>query len=254
MKTHFLIAAGLLTACSGLQAQMERTPGAAFQYFATDNGANIKMMAIESLNGPVVTGRPFSATEERHALQVLGDGTRIEKTETDRFYRDDQGRTRIERPDGMVLIHDPVRGITAEMDANNKWKGNLRRSTAFNSAEDAAKSKMAAEDKLKLMAESLQMAKTSSPGTEEKLGLQSVNGVTAEGTRKTINIDAGQIGNDRPIRVVSERWFSNDLQVLVKSGNSDPRFGETTYQLTNISQAAPSPALFQFPDGLIGHP
>jgi hypothetical protein len=260
MKTHFLIAAGLLTAFSGLQAQMERTPGAAFQYFtAADSGANFKFIGIEPLDGPVVTGRPFSATEERHTLQILGDGTRIENTETHRFYRDDQGRTRTERPDGVVMIHDPVKGITAEMDVNNKKVQGMtvmRRSTPFNSGLEATKAKLADEAKLRgqIKADiSAQAAKSSMTGSEEKLGLQSVNGVMAEGFRKTTNIDAGQIGNDRPIRIVSERWFSSDLQVLVKSSNSDPRFGETNYQLTNISQAAPDSALFQVPDGPIGH-
>jgi len=82
---------------------------------------------------------------------------------------------------------------------------------------------------------------------EENLGIQSINGVTAEGTRTTMTIPAGQIGNDKAIQVISERWFSTDLQMLVRSSNSDPRFGETTYNLTNISQAAPDPSLFQIP-------
>ena len=35
--------------------------------------------------------------------------------------------------------------------------------------------------------------------------------------------------------------------MLVKSVNSDPRFGENTYQLTNISRIEPDSALFQIP-------
>ena len=60
-------------------------------------------------------------------------------------------------------------------------------------------------------------------------------------------IPAGQIGNDRVIRVVGEQWYSNDLQMMIKSSNSDPRFGDTTYQLTGVSQVSPDPSLFQVP-------
>ena len=46
---------------------------------------------------------------------------------------------------------------------------------------------------------------------------------------------------------MSERWFSPDLKVLVMSKQSDPRFGETTYRLTNINRTEPSPALCEIP-------
>src|ERR1700679_157861 len=45
--------------------------------------------------GKPVTGKPLSATEERRTVQILADGTRVENTDTDKFYRDDEGRTRI---------------------------------------------------------------------------------------------------------------------------------------------------------------
>jgi hypothetical protein len=69
----------------------------------------------------------------------------------------------------------------------------------------------------------------------------------ATGTRKIRTIPAGAIGNDRELQLVDETWFSNDLQVVVKSISTDPRFGDTTYQLTNIVRAAQDPALFQVP-------
>lgn len=81
----------------------------------------------------------------------------------------------------------------------------------------------------------------------ESLGTQTIEGVTAEGTRVTTTIPAGQIGNERDIVTIDERWYSKDLQVLVQSKHSDPRFGETTYRLTNINRSEPSPSLFQVP-------
>ena len=81
----------------------------------------------------------------------------------------------------------------------------------------------------------------------EDLGTQIINGVRAKGSRTTVTIPVGQIGNDREIKIVSERWFSEDLGMLLKSSNKDPRFGETTYELNNILQGAQDPTLFRVP-------
>ena len=81
----------------------------------------------------------------------------------------------------------------------------------------------------------------------ESLGKQFMEGVEADGTRTTFTIPAGQIGNELPISVVSERWYSPELKALVMSRQSDPRFGETTYRLTNIARGEPSPSLFEVP-------
>jgi hypothetical protein len=81
----------------------------------------------------------------------------------------------------------------------------------------------------------------------EQLGKRFFEGIEADGTRSTTIIPARQIGNERPIEVVSERWFSTELKVLIMSRQSDPRFGETTYQLTNIVRSEPAADLFQVP-------
>ena len=86
-------------------------------------------------------------------------------------------------------------------------------------------------------------------GVEEQLGKQMIEGVEAEGTRTTITIPAGEIGNERPIEIVSERWYSPELQLTVMSRHSDPRTGETTYKLTNINRAEPAKSLFEVPAG-----
>jgi hypothetical protein len=82
---------------------------------------------------------------------------------------------------------------------------------------------------------------------KESLGKQSVEGVEAEGTRTTVTIPAGEMGNERPIEIVSESWYSPELQVVVMTRHSDPRFGETTYRLTNINRSEPAKSLFEIP-------
>ena len=243
----------------------------AFQYFVNDDktAGNFTFARVDALNMKTAVGHPLSATEERRTVQVLGDGTRIDKKETDKYFRDAEGRTRIERENGgSVMISDPVAGSSVEMSTANKtahrmmvMKSDLRSGPVDAAALEKLKAEMAARPgtlaatanagaaivtRSKTVTISKEMAEGQRDAAED-LGTQIVNGVPAQGTRSTITIPVGQIGNDREIKVVSERWFSNELQMLIKSSNIDPRFGETTYQLTNIVQGAQDPSLFQIP-------
>ena len=92
---------------------------------------------------------------------------------------------------------------------------------------------------------------------KEDLGTQTIAGVTAQGTRITHIIPAGQMGNEKPITIVRESWYSSDLQTVVMSKHNDPWSGETTYTLTNIQRAEPAASLFAVPSDYTvtqGHP
>ena len=79
--------------------------------------------------------------------------------------------------------------------------------------------------------------------------MQVINGLACKGTRVTVTIPAHAVGNDRDIRVVNERWYSDDLMALVKSTNDDPRFGTSSYELKDVKRNDPDPSLFRLPDG-----
>ena len=81
----------------------------------------------------------------------------------------------------------------------------------------------------------------------ESLGRQTIEGVQAEGRRTTMTIPAGQAGNELPILIVTESWYSPDLQTTVLSKHNDPRNGETVTRLTNISRGESAHALFEAP-------
>jgi len=88
-----------------------------------------------------------------------------------------------------------------------------------------------------------------SRGETKSLGTRDFDGVKADGTQTTHTIPAGEIGNERPIIITSERWFSPDLQLVVYAKTSDPRRGETTYKLTNLKRGEPPADLFKVPNG-----
>jgi hypothetical protein len=103
---------------------------------------------------------------------------------------------------------------------------------------------------LKKVADKMERARqgaVATAGTVEPLGTRQIEGVAAEGTRMTTTIPAGQIGNLNPINMVTERWFSKELQMAVLITRRDPRSGETVYRLTNIVRAEPPPDLFTVP-------
>src|SRR5579859_7398734 len=100
-KRQTLLVAACLASLSGaLQAQTgEKT--ASFQYFINNSeGPGPMTVRVDGMGARTVKDKPFSATEERETIQVLGDGTHINKKETDKYYRDNLGRTRIERDNG----------------------------------------------------------------------------------------------------------------------------------------------------------
>ncbi len=204
----------------------------------------------EGQSGPVL-GKPFMATEVRHTMHVLGDGTRVKNSDTSLFYRDDRGRMRIESPT-RILIYDPVSGFTYDLNpkAKSYYKTQISdRSTHLSMAIVGDRTYTLYSDRPARgeVADSNEQINNRDQSVTEDLPPQVIDSVHVKGSRITLTIPAGTFGNDRDVKVVNERWYSDDLKVLVKSSNSDPRFGVTTYELTNIVQASPDPALFQAP-------
>jgi hypothetical protein len=75
----------------------------------------------------------------------------------------------------------------------------------------------------------------------------------------TRTIPAGAIGNQFAIVITSERWYSSALDLLLEDTHTDPRFGTTTYRLSNIGQSPasslfiPDPSFTQVQGGGFGH-
>jgi hypothetical protein len=182
----------------------------------------------------------------------------IHRTSTGALYRDTEGRSRREvsftgagplaaagGAHNMISISDPVAGAHYMLNPEKKiaHKMTFRAHAGAGANADKAEAfhqKMQAREQSEIASGVLKT---------ESLGTQMVNGVNAEGTRTTHTIAAGKIGNDKAIQVVSERWYSPDLQTVVKSTRTDPRFGTTTFSLTNIQKAAPAATLFAVPAG-----
>jgi hypothetical protein len=171
----------------------------------------------------VVKGSPFSAQAVTQSTQELADGNRIIHQTTAFLARDSEGRTRREES-SVVFIQDPV--VEAYYVLEPKSRSARKREVANSQTGDPAET-------------------ANSEGAN--LGQEFIDGVLVTGTRDTRTIPAQSAGNEKPLQVVLETWYSPELQIVVMRHFTDPRQGETTYRVTNIQRGEPSTTLFQVP-------
>lgn len=218
------------------------------------------------LNG--VTGKPFSAQEVTERLQTLADGTHITSgAQKVMHYRDSLGRTRTERtpmqPPSLpavasselpvfIEIFDPVGGYRYSFDSkgHTAYRSPLGpRAIAKNLQLPAARPVITPNPQAVAARRSAGASMPRPEVSTEQLGTQTIEGVLAEGVRVTTTFPVGLVGNDRPLAMVTETWTSPEIGMAVLRKTSDPRSGETTMKLTNISHAEPDASLFQPPAG-----
>lgn len=81
----------------------------------------------------------------------------------------------------------------------------------------------------------------------EDLGTQTMEGLSVNGTRVTQTYPAGALGNDRPLSIVTEYWYSPELRLNLLTTRNDPRHGQQTVHVTELVMAEPDSALFDIP-------
>jgi hypothetical protein len=207
-----------------------------------------------------VAGAPYTGTEVSTSQQTLANGNTIQRQTQTNMSRDGQGRVRMEttmkHQDGTtsthVVIHDPVAGVIHNVDPQNKTVHEMTLHAPPNGqgrgrgpGQPGARPAGARPD----VAGGRGQRRADPNVVTEQLGMQTINGVPATGTRVTRTIPAGAEGNSQPIVIVHESWMSDDLKLPVMVKTSDPRFGTSQTQLTNIVRAEPDATLFQVPTG-----
>ena len=207
----------------------------------------IDIMGVEPLDfGEVVRGAPFSAEATTELIQELRDGNRIEQRSTVSIVRDSEGRTRREQslpPIGPVVLDPEVRMITiSDPRQQTLYLIDPQRRTVSRSTVPAGPPRPPSDRSGggRPLPPPPQMS-------SEPLGNRQILGLRAEGTRQTMTIPAGLFGNISPIQVVTERWYSPELKIVLESRRSDPRLGDSTYRVTSLMRGEPHAALFVIP-------
>jgi hypothetical protein len=86
-------------------------------------------------------------------------------------------------------------------------------------------------------------------GSVQPLPGKEIEGVRVNGERTSWTIEAGRVGNERPIVITREIWTSPDLMLTVHSRDFDPRSGEVNYRLQQIKRGEPDANLMRVPTG-----
>lgn len=245
-----------------------------------------RMAAAIPDNAEVVKNQPYQAQAVTEIKQTLADGTHITQTTTATVARDSDGRTvRIQQlstigpwksasdssqKSGPTLttIFDPVAKTHTDFMSDRKVAHVLTlppppSGFASGAAQESGvvpggPMPVTAGADMGPMTIAIQghaelpQAANGLHGPDiktESLGTKTIEGIPVAGTKTTSTIPAGTIGNDKDLVITRETWYSPDLKLVIQSTQTDPRFGETTYTLTNIQRNEPDPTLFQVPAG-----
>jgi hypothetical protein len=208
------------------------------------------------------SGAPYSAIGTTETVQTLADGNHIVHTNASHYYRDSSGRTRtelslsavgpftLEESSTVVMITDPVAKQRFVLHPEQKRAdvlplGPVALAAGAGGAKhtaDAAGGVVTTSGPARCLP-----GAGSVPATSVSLGQKTLAGLQATGTKTEYTIAAGQIGNEQPITVTSEKWVSEELGVTVSSTLHDPMIGDTQFHLSQIERTEPDPSLFAVP-------
>ena len=243
-----------------------------YQSVGSSSGGIVTAVAGKMFGSPV-QGAPYSATITNESVQTLADGNRIVQSSTGTTARDSHGRTRQDAPlppignlsaanaPHLVFIMDPVAQVSYTLNLTDKTaekmsipSGAPGPSAATAGARQVFVTQSGAVQVPDAPPPPPAIAIAKSLGSEEHaelttedLGTETMEGLLVTGTRTTRTIPAGEIGNEKPISIVTEVWTSPDLKTIVYSKRSDPRMGEQTFKLANVVRAEPDASLFTVP-------
>lgn len=218
---------------------------------------------------------PFSADGITTTMHQLANGTRIEQRTNTKLFRDSAGRVRREQAVigltaeqaalPVVTITDPAAAVSYTLDSRTQtaYRAPLFsyvRSGGIPVSSPTVSARYYRDPDGALRGE-VRGPAPRAEGPDDAVGIiprgigsrietlttQQIAGLWSTGTRTSVRLSSGMVGNDRPLDVTSERWTSTDLNVVVLSRSNDPRVGTTEYRLTNIVRSEPPAGLFVVP-------
>jgi hypothetical protein len=280
IKRNVLGLIATIVLVASMAAQTSPDPGQSVLNVAPDfAGRQVKAgmvtMRVDNMDVAPVKGVPFCATIVTEHTQLFADGNRIHTTDNSMLCRDSEGRTRREAvlnlmgpvpqksSTKLVTIVDPVAGVRYMLDASEKIarKMPISPSSASVSATGPVQGGFVARARVggDVVYQTRGVAgpgvffKNFGPNsdepapTTENLGDQTIDGIHAIGTRITTTIPSGSMGNEQPMVVTSERWYSPELKVTVMTKHTDPWAGELKTQVTSVTTEEPDRSLFTVP-------
>lgn len=205
---------------------------------------------LQSIFIPPKMHAPFSLTLHTEWVKTLSDGNTITLMNQRHIYRDSQGRIFQER---VVLVpktgkYVPYVTTLQYADPNahavfNCFQNNRHQCVRLPYDATTEMNYQPVSPKPGPLPDGM------GNGEHEDLGKQTIESVETVGTRDRVTYNPGVFGNDAPMTVEHESWYSPHLGINLLSIRTDPRLGKQTFRATDISTAEPDPTLFQLPKG-----
>ena len=209
--------------------------------------------------GPTVTiaHAPFQGMRVDRVKNILADGTTMTRDIKGRFARDSEGRVYEEEQQvidgGAAMPGAPMRTTMIDLVKNYTlhWGTSPKIADVMGIS---ARENLHVTFPMQFTSPVIREAPPA-PGTEpdkvttENLGQKTIEGVVTTGTRTTTVIPTGKVGNDRPLKVVHDVWFSKDLELALIETIEDPRLGRDTLEIHDVSRVEPDAGLFRAPAG-----
>jgi hypothetical protein len=203
---------------------------------------------------------PITATISDTYVKTLADGNTLSHSVTGSFYRDQNGRIRIER-DGQISIQNPVDGFSAVLDTGARTARRLvtpQRTPPVSAV--AGTSSVSPPPAGGTIGTSSVVppagasggaapGSTPLPPAPIDLGKKVVSGFLSSGKQFTTTVPVGAIGNILPIVTTTEVWISNELHLplMLKTSSSLNGDHTTVYDDINVITTQLDPGLFVIP-------
>ena len=237
------------------------------------DGFGQERAVLNAVGGPLagspVFDAPFSADAVTTVRFTFGDSSQLEQITTARYFRDREGRVRIELevpgPQSSLTMNErhirtivnerPGHGLANKLDpvtrtvrpqswdlfglgagGNGSWftvpVGGVRFLVVFRFTDLVSRSD------------------SNDAGEEfrdESLGSQQIGGLEAVGRRVSVGIPSSAVDNRSVRKIVDEQWESPALGIALSARHFDSRFGTIEYRVTNVRRAEPAADLFIVP-------
>ena len=190
-----------------------------------------------------IAGAPFSATVTIEDAQPMPDGSVDTKRTINMVGRDSQGRIHNER---RRLMPEGFHGSPVLLELR-LFDPQTRMVTFYDPMTRIARQRVVPEPPQRTAPPAPVRA---NPLVKvEDLGPSTISGFDAKGTRRTSTVPARLSGTGKPVEVVDEYWYSEDLHVNLLVRRTDPRTGVQTVTLTAIERVERAPEFFEVPEG-----
>ena len=193
-----------------------------------------------------IPGMPFSAVVRQEMTQVLKDGSFFQRKTSALIARDSQGRVHNESHEVLpvtatqdpgimsIFLYDPNTRINYFLDPHTHVA--QQRNPPYPPPTVPPNNWAQHEPAGVVLPANVQ---------EEDLGGDVLQGFVVHGYRRTVTVSEDLSGTGKPVNVMDEYWYSEELRLDLIMKHNDPRIGLLVIAVENVNVGEPPADLFE---------